>query len=53
MKKITIDVSGKDIPVPSDVYVKKMLVRRTYELIIRLRWRVLAYLKPEKFCKKH
>ena len=49
MNKIGLKVSGKDIPVPGKQYLRKMLVRRTYEHLIRLRWRVLAHLNPEKF----
>ena len=56
MRQISLDASGKDIPIHNEEYLKNMLVRRTYEVIIRLERRVLAYFKPEKFgknIKKH
>ena len=41
-----------DIPTPRKEEVKKMLVRRTHEHIIRLRCKILAHLHPEKFAKR-
>ena len=34
MQKFEIGVSEKDIPLPNKEYLKKMLVRRTYEHLV-------------------
>ena len=51
IQRIEIECSSKDIPIPSQVELKKMMVRRTFEHLVRLRWRILAYLYPQKFSK--
>lgn len=51
MKNVEIKFSKKDIPIPAQEEVKRQMVRRTYEFIVRLRWRILSELHPEKFRK--
>ena len=51
IQRIDLECSNKDIPTPSRDQIKKMLVRRTFEHIVRLRWKILAHLYPEKFGK--
>ena len=52
MNKVDFNINVKDIPLPSKNQVKKMLVRRTYEHLVRVRWSIMAHLKPEKFSSK-
>ena len=52
IQKVDLKCGNKDIPIPSQVEIKKMIVRRTYEHLVRLRWRILAHLHPEKFSKE-
>ena len=49
MDKVNIEINGKDIPIPSQQVVKKLIIRRTYDFIVRLRWKVLVHLKPWAF----
>ena len=51
IQRINLDFSKKDIPVPTREELKKMLVRRTFEHLVRLRWKILAQLNPDKFNK--
>ena len=51
MEKIEIPVNAKDIGIPSQMKVKKLLVQRTFDFLVRLRWKVLAHLKPQCFKK--
>ena len=41
----------KHIPTTKEDEVKKLMVRRTYEHLVRLRWKVMAHLKPMHFGK--
>lgn len=49
MDKVNIDVNVKDIPIPSQQVVKKLIIRRTYDFLVSLRWKVLVHLKPDAF----
>ena len=49
MDKVNIDINVKDIPIPSQQVVKKLIIRRTYDFLVRLRWKVLVHLKPDAF----
>ena len=51
IEKLDLEFCKKDIPLPEDNEVRRELVRRTYDFIVRLRWRILAHLFPEKFKK--
>ena len=52
IQKVDLKCGNKDIPIPSQVEIKKMIVRRTYEHFVRLRWRILVHLHPEKLSKE-
>ena len=52
LDEITLCTSEKDIPFADEKVLKKMLIRRTEDFMVRLRWKVLFFLKPEKFQAK-
>ena len=45
-QKLDIDVSDKDIPSPTPKAVKLMLIKRTEDFLIRLRWKIIHFLSP-------
>lgn len=49
--KADLRFGNKDIPIPRKGEINKMLVRRTTEFIVILRWKIMAFLYPKRFNK--